>query len=135
MFCPESCAVRNLHAHTVARSGLGAELRADGCGTLVHLHGAGQEMEARWVQASGELTSTATFSDMQVRLWVAGTVPSTPAELEPPSRRQCGPSRALTGIPIPAAPRSHCVAWGLPLASLRNRSLLYDMASLPRGML
>lgn len=73
-----------------------------GWGTLSHLHRAGQEMEARWVQASGEVTSTATFSDTQVRLWVAGTVPSTPAELDSPSRRQCGPGRALTRIPIPA---------------------------------
>lgn len=81
-----------------------AELRADGRGTLSHLHRAGQEMGARWAQASGEVTSTATFSDMQVRLWVAGTVPSTPAELDPPSRRQCKPGRALTQSQLPLIP-------------------------------
>lgn len=81
-----------------------AELRADGRGTLSHLDRAGQEMGARWAQASGEVTSTATFSDKQVRLWVAGTVPSTPAELDPPSRRQCEPGRALTQSQLPLIP-------------------------------
>lgn len=53
-----------------------------------------------------------------------------PGELNPPFGRQCGLGRAPTWTLMPAAPGSHCVAWGFPLVSMRQVSYEKQFLSL-----